>query len=385
MSAFPTPGPRYISRMLRQAPRINGEAEWHPSFATHIVLIDQEPLRRTAAADCTDAMADLEAARTGWHRFEREDKPAFARWRAREFGPLLSRARDVEIRIRDSQALVHEVEMEMRRGFQDAHSAYQRVLQRRQNPSAAIPEDEPVERPKSNGAARKMTEFEQEALFQEWVQKSLGTNPDKMDDAAYTTTFEAFKSHMFQAPREETLPRQQARTQSRGNAAPEPEEEEVLTPVDVRVKELYRTLVRRLHPDLRADGSAVVSALWHEVQEAYAASDVARMELLLALSDIELNHLGEGTSVAQMRSVLVDLERACAALEKSLMEAEREDAWNFARSGPNESLKLRVERELKSELAARTMRLDVLTRTLTAWSQGPVANRKVMLERRFAY
>jgi hypothetical protein len=37
---------------------------------------------------------------------------------------------------------------------------------------------------------------------------------------------------------------------------------------EARFKEIYRILVRRLHPDLRADGDATVSALWHEVQEA---------------------------------------------------------------------------------------------------------------------
>ena len=51
------------------------------------------------------------------------------------------------MQIRDCQTLVHEVEMEMRRGFQDAHSAYQRVMFRRANPAA-----EPVE--EELGAAR---------------------------------------------------------------------------------------------------------------------------------------------------------------------------------------------------------------------------------------
>ncbi len=80
-------------------------------------------------------MARLDRARAGWHHFERKDKPAFARWRAREFGVLLSTAREVETRIRDAQTLVHEVEMEMRRIFQDAHSAYQRVMFRRAHPA----------------------------------------------------------------------------------------------------------------------------------------------------------------------------------------------------------------------------------------------------------
>ncbi len=354
----------------------------------YLVLIDQEPLRRTAAAECTNAMADLERARTAWHRFEREDKPAFARWRAREFGALLSKAREVEVQIRDSQALVHEVEMEMRRGFQDAHSAYQRVKFRRENPNATDEEPEDDVRARNVGAAPRLSEFEKEALFQEWVQKSLGTNPDKMDDEAYATTYEAFKSHMFRNPLEEPRARNTLRPRDpqRDPAVKEEEDrEEVSDAVDLRVKELYRLLVRRLHPDRRADGITAGSALWHEVQEAYGASDVARMEILLALSDIEANHMSDQTSLSQMNSLLTELERASRALEKSVLEAEGEDAWNFARTGPNEDLRVRVQRELKSDLAARTLRLDVLTRTIAAWAKGPIANRKVTLERQYAF
>ena len=104
-------------------------------FCCAIVLLDQEPLRQAVAADCTSAMARLDRARAGWFHFERKDKPAFARWRAREFGALLSTAREVEDGIRDAQALIHEVEMEMRRLFQDPFSAYQRVMFRRAHPN----------------------------------------------------------------------------------------------------------------------------------------------------------------------------------------------------------------------------------------------------------
>jgi hypothetical protein len=346
-----------------------------------LILIDQGPLRETAAADCTRAMARLERARLGWHRFERKDKPAFIRWRAREFGSLLSSAREVEVQIRDGQALVHEVEMEMRRGFQDAHSAYQRVMFRRSNPSAAPEEGAEIHR-NGDRASEKLSDFEKEALFQEWVQRSLGTNPDKMDDEAYSTTFEAFKSHMFRSPLEEPRPRNASRTATKERMTQKLEEEvEEERKVDARVKELYRTLVRRLHPDLRADASTAVSALWHEVQEAYAASDVARMEILLALSDIETNHVSNQTSVAQMRVVRAELERALWALEKSLVEAEGEDAWNFAQTGATADLRLRVQRQLESDLAARTMHLDVLTKTIAEWEGGPIANRKMRLAR----
>jgi hypothetical protein len=338
-----------------------------------IVLIDQEPLRSAASAECIALMSELEHARDAWHRFEREDKPGFVRWRAREFGPLLSELRDIEVQIREREAVVHEVEMEMRRGFYDPYSAYQRVMFRRQNPGlAAEAEPEPAPRGSFGGTGagpeRKMSEFEQEALFQEWVQKFIGTNPDKLDDEAYETTFEAFKSHMFRAAPSELRPSDNFRREQQDRRAVEEEPEAPETPADARVKELYRQLVRRLHPDLRADGSAAASALWHEVQEAYAATDVAQLEILLALSDITSARFGDQTSVSQMRALLVELERALYALDDSLRQARGDDAWNFARAGAGPDLRMRVERDLRTNLRLRTDRLNLLIRTITDWA-----------------
>jgi hypothetical protein len=268
-------------------------------------------------------MEQLEQARLRWHQFERQDKPAFVRWRAREFGALLSTARDVEDKIRDAHNLIHEVEMEMRRKIQDPHSAYRRVLFRRENPGFAETREHS---PNGSQSTPHLSEFEQEALFQEWVQKFLGTNPAKMDDDAYSTSFEVFKSHMFVRP-ESALDRSDFRPEDvrRSTLDEDPATATEPVTIDPRIKEIYRRLVRRLHPDLRADGDATVSSLWHEVQEAYLAGDVARMELLLALSDLS-NAPGASTTLSQMRSVLSELTRSLRALELSLVEARREDS-----------------------------------------------------------
>lgn len=339
-----------------------------------IVWIEQAPLRASAAGECAEMMARLEEVRIQWHQFERQDKPAFVRWRAREFGALLSTARDVEDRIRDAQNLIHEVEMEMRRKIQDPQSAYRRVLFRRENPGAADEREIPTN---GSQSTPHLSEFEQEALFQEWVQKFLGTNPTKMDDHAYSTAFEVFKSHMFVRP--ENAPDQSYSRPADGRrqrSAVEEEPASATEPVtiDSRVKEIYRRLVRRLHPDSRANGDASVSSLWHEVQEAYAAGDVARMELLLALSDLS-GAPGAGTTLSQMRAVLGELIRSVRALELSLVEAGREDAWNFSRTGPSENLRLRVERQLKHELGLRQQRLELLTRTIAEWGSKKVEGR----------
>ena len=338
-----------------------------------MVVIDQNPLRRAAGAECSAAMARLEETRASWHRFEREDKPAFVRWRAREFGPLLSELRDVEVQIRDTEALVHEVEMEMRRGFYDPHTAYERVMSRREDPSAVPEEPAPRARPRA-GEERILSDFEKEALFQDWVQKFMGTNPDKLDDEAYTTSFEAFKLHMFRSRPAELPPSDNFRRIEEERRAASAEEEPAAAPIDARVKELYRLLVRRLHPDLRADGNVVASALWHEVQEAYAATDVAHLEILLAVSDIESDRFSEQTSVSQMRALLVELNRALFALEDSLRQARNDEAWDFARTGAATGLRLRVERELNASLRMRSNRLALLQQTIATWSRAPQMN-----------
>src|SRR5215216_7763042 len=146
----------------RLSERVTRAAAVTVSNCLEIVWIDQTPLRASAAAECTDMMARLERARLGWHQFERQDKPAFLRWRAREFGALLSTARDVEDKIRDAQNLIHEVEIEMRRHIQDPHSAYRRVLFRRENPGVA--EDRKTSFNGSQSTPH-LSEFEQETLF----------------------------------------------------------------------------------------------------------------------------------------------------------------------------------------------------------------------------
>jgi hypothetical protein len=336
-------------------------------FAWELVPIDQRPMRRAAGVECSAAMGRLDELRKAWNRFEREDKPSFVRWRAREFGPLLSELRDIDQRVREQELLVHEVEMEMRRGIYDPRTAFQRVMFRRENPGSVPDELPQIRSMRQPGEEPKLTEFEQEALFQDWVRKFIGTNPDKLDDKAYSTTFEAFKSHMFRnRPPESPPPPNFPRPQQPRRPI---EEEPVESSIDPRLKEIYRLLVRRLHPDLRADGSATVSGLWHEVQEAYAATDIAHLEILLALSDIEADRFSDQTSVAQMRAVLAELERANFALEDSLRQARDENAWNFARVGPGPGLRAEVEKDLKANLRRRTERLSLLQQTIADWSR----------------
>ena len=130
-------------------------------------------------------------------------------------------------------------------------------------------------------------------------------------------------------------------------------------------------LVRRLHPDTRADRDAEVSALWHEVQEAYTAGNVDRLEMLLAFTDIQSNTAGEHTSLFQMRSVLAELRSAFNALQRNLRAAKKDHAWNFARLEDRSKIEARVRREMESTLAWHEGQLRELEALLAKWSAPP--------------
>src|SRR6266446_1167203 len=315
-------------------------------------------------------MARLEKLRAEWKRFEREDKPAFERWMAATFGPLLSELREQESLLREKEALVHEVEEEMFFvGARSYRAAYAAVMRRRTAPPAAAesdagepPLDEPEEDDSGIPFSRGMPDFEQHLLFEEFVRTFMGINPDRLSDERYDGMFEDFQENFLgrrgaQPPRRERPP-------------------EPAKPERARIKEIYRLLVRRLHPDTRADKDAETSALWHEVQEAYGHGNLERLEMLLAFTDIRSNAAGDHTSLSQMRSVLRELRRSFNALKRSLGSARREPAWNFVRSPDRAALRVRLKRQLESDLAAQKEKLRKIEGLISTWSAPPKARKQ---------
>jgi hypothetical protein len=348
-----------------QAPQKNKPgAVRRPPRERRLILLDQEPLRRETSSECRQAMVRLEKARAEWKRYEREDKPAFERWMAGTFGVLMTRIREAVARVREKETLVHEVEMEMLvSGARNERAAFARVQRRRTAPPAAADfESSGPPPPPEEDEEEAMDEFEQELLFAE-VLGMMGMNPDRMSEKQYEKMFADFKANFLEDPPPEPPPMHVPQP-----AAPKNEQG--------RIKEIYRVLVRRLHPDARADSDPEVSALWHEVQEAYGDGNLERLEMLLALTDIQSNTTGGHTTLSQLRAVLAELRSAFNALQRNLRAARKEPAWDFVRVKNRAALEKRLRRELESELAGREDDLSRLEALIAGWSAPPKARKK---------
>lgn len=359
-----------MPRRKTASPRQTKGAPRRRAAGWQLVWVDQGPLRRKTASECGQAMDKLEKARAEWRRFEREDQPAFQRWKAATFGALMSRLREVEAQVRQKEMLVQEVEREMYlSGSQSYRASYARVEKRRNAPPdesnahgrQSPPRDE-ADADRHQEEEEELDEFTQELLFEEFLRTFLGMNPDRMSDRQYAKMFADFKANVLGRERPEAS--SGWRSEPEPDFAPEPPK-----PIANRVKELYRLLVRRLHPDMRADNNAEVSAIWHDVQEAYASGNVERLEMLLAFTDIQSNTAGEHTSLFQMQSVLAELRGAFTALQRTMRTAKKDLAWNFARLGDRSKIESRLRQDMETTLAWHEDQLRQLEALIAEWSQ----------------
>jgi len=283
-------------------------------------------------------MARVEQARSEWERFGREDEPAFGRWMAATFGTTLTRLREMEARALEKESLLMRIETEIMFTDEDPHQVYQRIEKER---AAPPPDGDPREGPDDpgslpgsepgNAGSEGPGHTASRDLFEELLRNFMGLDPKKLSKAEYDRMFREFQEDVFGRTEDKDEPFSRRR--------PEP-----TPPKDARVKELYRALVRRLHPDSRADNDPTVSALWHDVQEAYQSGNVDRLETLLALTDLQANQTGPHTSLSQLKAALAELNRSLRALQKSLRGARQQQAWNFARTSDHTDLRERVRR-----------------------------------------
>jgi len=354
-----------------------------------IVVVDQGPIRTKAARECGKMMERLEMARREWRQFDLEDRPAYGRWVSATFGALLTEIREAGERLREVAMLVAEVEDEY---FIDSRggygSAYKRVMQARERAreyseakSRAVPPGQEggafrgagpfhaEEEPFGDDEDFELDDFEVELLFERFCDEVLGIDPDRLSDKEYYRMLKEFKKNVVDKVTGKAKQEREAKSAG-SKSVPSKAIPSAAKPEAVRIKETYRVLVRRLHPDLRADGNADVSHFWHEVQEAYAQGNLERLEMLLALTDIQANTTGDHTSVSQMRAVLAELRRSLKALEKSLKDAKKDPAWDFARSKNREAVKARMEREMRSELSQAEAEYAEMRGRVRRWEEA---------------
>ena len=317
------------------------------SLDLRLVLIDQVPLRKNAEKEAKAGMKTMAKFRAELEEFENKVLPEFQRWESSTFGALLTEERELVARLAHLDELINQVSMESFFRGCHQHEAYALIMADRERAERRSEErrsdDDPFDGPDE-------MEDEDDDLspdernFHEFLRGALGVDPEFLHPSEYDRMFHEFQ-RMAGGDRGKT---------SHGGLgehrpAPPPDKSS-------RVKELYRILARRLHPD-SYDSDASVSGLWHDLQDAYARGDVERMEILLAITDLHEGTDGSRTTLFHMRQVAREFARAVAALKKRLSQAKKTSAWKFRDLASRAVMEIKIRSELNRKL--RCLREDV--------------------------
>jgi len=346
-----------------------------------IVLLDCAPLREQVSKQCRSLMKRIETKRAEYELYQGKDLPAYERWMASCFGSLLSEMRNLEQEISRAQWWVDEIEDEVFFSGGTYHVAYKRVkakfdgAQTRDAKTEAPPCDdddddfeEDFDEPSGNGPSEmeKKYMFSREA-FDNFVRNVARLNPKALPKQIYEEMFARYKVDIQELIDEAESPQPDDGFHDRGHHRHTPKE----PPKSETCKELYRKLVRRLHPDLRADGNAAVSAIWHEVQEAYAANDADRLQTLLALTEVEQGAPDASTSLWSMRGVVKELQRSLSGLEKVLRQSRKNREWGFSVRTDLDKLEKQERAGIQSRHQGASAHLKRINAVLEKWSTPP--------------
>ena len=289
-----------------------------PPSPQALIPIDGEPIRKKARRAYEKARHDLDQARVQLDQFHTQDRPAYERWMNTHFGPQLTALRELSRQVSEQQQTIAEVEDYLWNHEVSEAEAYAAVQRRRARSASAGPPPEP-----DRGNPPDFADPDAEA---EWDGKS--------EEEAFNEFAKAFE----EAYRQKFPPgfRPAAKPAKPAAAA--------------SVKELYRTLVRKLHPDKQATMTAQKLEWWHEVQAAYADHDAERLATILGLVEMSEGEPSAHTNVALFQRLAARLKANLRDIKRQLTEHRRDPAWRFQQHPDLGALAAEVRLEFESAL-----------------------------------
>ncbi len=354
-----------------------------------LLVIDNEPIRQQALNDYRSAEQTLLRLRGEIEVFESKDLPAYHRWEASVFGVLLTEIREIESALAEKQRVLEEVEEEafwMNCSMVAAYRKVMRRLSQTETPACDSEEDDdPFTGDEAAGDEERM--FGKSDLppgfdFAEY--DALSKAEKKKFHASYASMAAVFESVTGNpAPNlEEVLRRERGNSgaseqpRPRLPQAPPPEQ----TSEEQRLKTLYRRLARELHPDANPDHGWRERELWHEVQAAYVARDLERLEAAAGRVEIGMQGASHNLPLSRLARMTRDLRSALRGLKTQIRQARSHSAWNFSARPEERSEREKEHRRrllrLKAAAAAEHARFSEILDALAAKAAGSRRGRK---------
>ncbi len=277
-----------------------------------LMRLDTQAIRHKSLKDYHKAEQSLEQLKSQLKRFREQDTPGFKSWLHQTFGSLLTRQRELAQTIADKQNLLLEIEDIAARYRLSDVAAFRKVQWRRAHPEEAQAED---------------LRFEEEQQRLEARRKRPGAESDPWDEETDADDF--FGNDDFKSVGDDEWTSFSDFFEEMTGVRPPPRAAKRSPQEERSARDLYRTIVRRLHPDHHGAMSEARKNLWHEAQEAYRRRDVNALYNVLARCENGESGLGQHTPVSLIRRLTAQLKQAIQSTRSEIRRMKTDPAWNY--------------------------------------------------------
>jgi hypothetical protein len=321
--------------MKRRVPKrsINGHASHSARPANHcraLVPVDGTGIRKKVKKDYEKALRDLDKSRQQLDQFQKTDLPQFTRWLNSHFGELLTELRELSRKMAEDEALIIDVENEVRFRSGSYARAYLRVMEFRENPLPA----------NGNG---------------EESRKAHDSGP-QFEGGSGENVFEGLFDRIFGGL-------------GQGGERGLDGQPEVGASISTsgRLKELYRALVRLLHPDIQQEMTAQKTEWWHQAQAAYETEDVEQLEVILTLCEIGDSGTTAHTSLSLLQRITAQLKSSLREIKRQIAVRRRDLAWDFSRRVDRDTMAAQLRRGMTGDLEMMRGRWRQMQEMIAEW------------------
>ena len=294
-----------------------------PDECRALVWIDPEPVIQKKKQNCLELMARIDAARETLRRFNEDSQPAFEQWLYSSFGKEITAIRELNSRYEIAEMLIGKIQNYRNRNRCSYTEAYLAVHSRKRRTTSSVRE------PRNRNHSREQAESTQSSPIDQEARGGFRTHSDD------SLTVQD-QDHLS------------------------------------RLKRLYIGLVRRLHPDKNPHLDERQKNLWHQVQEAYDAKDLERLETLTSMNELHFDQGKRIEDVESLGTIFEELKAALKQLQKEINRCKKELSWNFEKIEKNSkrlsTLYRKVSLDLESSRSELEERLDYCTQIIKSWS-----------------
>lgn len=313
-----------------------------------LIWVDATPHRARTAKQYQELKKKIEETTAEIEEFERVKAPAYEAWHASTFGPLLTEHRDLSEALTEKLAFVDQVQKEQALRGGSLEAAYQRVLKARSRREAGLQGREGQPTP----GEEKEAEEEEEAggfnsfaaMFREAIRNLLGIDPDDLRASERARFEKAFRRDMGMD----------------GPPVKKPARPAPPGATEAQCKQIYRMLVRKLHPDTGAPVTAQARQLWDDLQDAWQRRDLERLKLIESL--VEMQGTGaepnfSAATLGQLRQIVKELARVWRKTQQHRRSLDDHPASRLADPKSAKRLATTIRAEFGRDI--REMRADI--------------------------